>query len=155
MRGKLVFAGVALGLSISAQAQDIPDVERAQFVAQMDADFVQLDANGDGTVTREEILTNQRQAAQSEALRQNRAVFETLDIYDNAMLSPEEFAQLANPQAVPIDAGPLLTQYDTNGDGAITLIEYRVATQASFDSIDADRNGTITALEMRGAGIVR
>ena len=86
MRGKLVFAGVALGLSISAQAQDIPDVKRAQFVAQMDADFVQLDANG---------------------------------------------------------------------DGAITLIEYRVATQASFDSIDADRNGTITASEMRGAGIVR
>ena len=43
----------------------------------------------------------------------------------------------------------------TRGEGAITLIEYRVATQGNFDRIDTDRDGTITPVEMRAGGIVR
>ena len=70
------------------------------------------------------------------------------------MLSTQEFAQLANPQTVPVNAAPLMQQFDANGDGTITLVEYRVATQGNFDRIDADRDGTITPLEMRAAGIV-
>ena len=137
-----------------ASAQEPPAVERAQFVAQMDAEFARLDGDGDGIVTPAEIAQSQRGAAQAEALRQNRVVFDGLDANGNGQLSPQEFARLANLQAVPVDAAPLMEQFDTNGDGTITLIEYRVATQGNFDQIDTDRDGTITPLEMRAAGIV-
>lgn len=147
---------IAAAASTSVMAQDgqTPAVERAQFVAQMDAEFARLDGDGDGVVTTAEITASQRNSAQAEALRQNRAVFDRLDADNNGQVSPQEFAQLANPAAVPVDPAPLLGQFDANQDGSITRLEYRVATQGNFDRIDADRDGTITPLEMRAAGIV-
>lgn len=128
---------------------------RAIFVQQMDAEFARLDRDGNGMVLAEEIAANQRQAAEAEALRQNRTVFAGLDVDRDGMLSPQEFAALANPEALPIDPSPLMDQFDTDRDGVITLVEYRIATQSNFDRIDSDRDGVVTDLEMRAAGIVR
>ena len=130
-----------------------PPLSRAQFIQQMDAEFARLDADGSGFVTPEEIVAAQRSAARTEALRQNQAVFARLDTDRNGTLSPQEFAALANPGAVPVDATPLMQQFDGDRDGTITLIEYRVTTQANFDRVDGDRDGMITPLEMRAAGI--
>ncbi len=119
----------------------------------MDAEFARLDLDGSGFVVPSEIIESQRRAAQAEALRQNQAVFVRLDTDGNGMVSPQEFAALANPDALPVDATPLMTQFDSDQDEVITLVEYRIATQANFDRIDSDRDGVVTALEMRAAGI--
>ena len=146
----------AAALPATAQdAQSVPSVERGQFIAQMDAEFTRLDGNGDGTVTAEEIAQSQRAAARAQALTQNRQVFGQLDADGNGTLDPQEFARLVNVDSVAVDPAPLLGQFDSNGDGTITLIEYRIATQTSFDRIDTDRDGIVTPIEMRAGGIVR
>ena len=60
-----------------------------------------------------------------------------------------------NVDAVPVDPSPLMDQFDNDKDGIITLVEYRVATQANFDRIDTDRDGIATEVEMRAAGIIK
>lgn len=136
-----------------AAAEAEQALSRAQFVQQMDAEFARLDRDGSRFVTAEEIVASQRSAAETEALRQNRAVFAQLDADGNGALSAGEFAALANPGAIPVDAAPLLQQFDRDKDSTITLIEYRISTQANFDRIDSDRDGMVTAVEMRAAGI--
>lgn len=159
-----IFVAITLaGLTVvPASAQDAAPgnlaaegepLSRAEFVQQMDAEFARLDGDGSGFVTAEEIVAAQRSAAQAEALRQNQAVFARLDTDGNGMLSQQEFAALANPGAIPVDATPLMQQFDGDRDGTITLIEYRVTTQANFDRVDGDRDGIVTPMEMRAAGI--
>ena len=146
----------ALAAPAAAQDQaEIPNLPRQQYVAQMDAEFARLDGDGNGMVTPEEITASQRNAARTEALRQNQAIFAQLDADGSGTLSPQEFAQLANPDAVPVDPAPLMNQFDTDRDGIVTLVEYRIQTQANFDRIDSDRDGIVTPIEMRAAGIVR
>jgi Ca2+-binding EF-hand superfamily protein len=87
-------------------------------------------------------------------MRQNQAAFQQLDRDRNGVLTAEEFAGLVNPQAIPADPAPLMQAFDGNGDGIITLVEYRVRTQANFDSVDVDRDGMVTNSEMQAAGIV-
>ncbi len=130
-------------------------LSRADFILQMDAEFARFDGDGNGFIKPEEIVASQRQAAQNEALRQNAQVFAGLDKDANGQLSAQEFTALANPDAIPVSAEPLMQQFDSDQDGVITLVEYRIATQANFDTIDSDRNGMVTDMEMRAAGIVR
>lgn len=152
--------------SVPATAQEQPQpaaqptqqgepIARADFISQMDAEFQRLDRDSSGVVMPDEIIATQREAARAEAIRQNQAVFAGLDKDRDGQLSPQEFAALANPDALPIDARPLMKQFDTDSDGAITLVEYRIATQANFDRIDSDRDGVVTPVEMRAAGLVR
>ena len=157
---KLLLPLIVLALPVAAWAQDTAaagesaqPISRAEFLRQMDAEFARLDEDGSRFVTAEEIVASQRAAAQAEALRQNQAVFAGLDRDGNGALSAEEFAALANPGAIPIDAAPLMQQFDRDKDGTITLIEYRISTQANFDRIDSDRDGVVTQVEMRAAGI--
>ena len=104
-------------------------------------------------VLPEEIEAVQRDAARAEALRQNAAVFAGLDRDGNGMLDQAEFAALANPDAIAVSSQPLMTLFDSDQDGAITLVEYRIVTQGNFDRTDTDRDGVITPMEMRAAGI--
>ena len=46
-----------------------------------------------------------------------------------------------------------MAELDTDRDGSITLVEYRIATQGNFDRIDSDRDGVVTDAEMLAAGI--
>lgn len=147
----------ALAATAPLTAQDVAQPEplpRQQFIAQMDAEFSRLDGDGNGMVVPEEIAASQRAAARAEAIRQNQAVFAQIDADGNGQVSPREFAALANPEALPVDPAPLMGQFDTDQDGIIALVEYRIATQANFDRIDSDRDGIVTPFEMRAAGIV-
>lgn len=146
-------AAIAQDQAVPAAQPQAEPLTRAQFIQQMDAEFARLDADQSGFVTAEEIVASQRSAAQAEALRQNQVVFARLDQDGNGSLSPQEFAALANPGAVPVDATPLMQQFDGDRDGTITLIEYRVTTQANFDRVDGDRDGIVTPMEMRAAGV--
>lgn len=153
------FSAIVLGLALAhapLSAQDNSEGEpltRADFVLEMDAEFARLDRDGSRVLLPEEIEAVQREAARAEALRQNQQVFTGLDKDASGTLDLQEFAALANPDAIPVDAAPLMTQFDTDRDGAITLVEYRIVTQGNFDRIDSDRDGVVTPLEMRAAGL--
>lgn len=156
-----IFAGL-LASSAGLSAQQAPRAEQAaqsisrgDFITQMDMEFQRLDRDGSGVVMPDEIVATQREGARAEALRQNQAVFAGLDKDGSGALTPQEFAALANPDAIPVSADPLMQQFDTDHDGAITLVEYRIATQANFDRIDSDRDGVVTPIEMQAAGLVR
>ena len=155
---RTIFAVGALTASAApaiAQQDPAQPLQRQQFIAQMDAEFQRLDGDGNGMVVPAEIANSQRAAAQAQALRQNQAIFAELDTDRNGTLTLQEFARLVNVDAVPVDPSPLMNQFDSDKDGIITLVEYRVATQANFDRIDTDRDGIATEVEMRAAGIIR
>ena len=135
------------------QSAEGDPIDRASFIRQMDAEFARLDLDGSGFVVPEEIIESQRQSARAEALRQNQIVFGQLDANADGVVTPQEFAALANPDAIPVDATPLMSQFDSDQDQVITLVEYRIATQGNFDRIDTDRDGVVTPVEMRAAGI--
>ncbi|RGP40072.1 hypothetical protein BPTFM16_00348 [Altererythrobacter insulae] len=155
MKIYIAMAAIA-AMTSSASAQEATEpapLTRADFVVQMDAEFKALDRDGSNVILPDEIEASQREAARNEALRQNAAVFAGLDRDGNGMLDAAEFAALANPDAIAVSAQPLMNAFDTDGDGAITLVEYRIVTQGNFDRTDTDRDGVITPLEMRAAGI--
>ncbi|WP_337191299.1 EF-hand domain-containing protein [Parapontixanthobacter aurantiacus] len=156
MRFTIVAVMFALAAPLSAQqAGEDGSLTRSDFISQMDAEFSRLDGDANGFINEGEILASQRQSAREEALRQNARVFAGLDADKDGQLSQQEFAALANPDAIPVDAAPLMQQFDSDRDGVITLVEYRIGTQANFDKIDSDRDGVVSDMEMRAAGIVR
>ncbi|MBA3512623.1 EF-hand domain-containing protein [Sphingomonas sp.] len=138
----------------AAQTRQPTPVPRAQFIADMDAQFKTLDGNGDRVVLRAEIETAQKRQAAAASLQRNRMLFEQLDKDRNGQLSAAEFRALATIQGKP-DAAPLLSRFDTNKDGKIELVEYRAATQANFDRMDTDRDGIVSVAEMRAGGIIK
>ena len=152
----LSLATLSLAVATPALAQEpTQPLQRQQFIAQMDAEFARLDGDGNGMVVADEIIASQQAAAAAQALQQNQAIFAQLDTDGDGMLSAQEFAALVNVEAVPVDPAPLMNRFDADRDGVITLVEYRVSTQANFDRIDTDRDGVVTDVEMRAAGIVQ
>ncbi len=152
----LPLLALASGTSLAAQPGGVSEpLSRQMFISQMDAEFARLDADANGMVGAEEIVASERRAAQAEALRQNQALFAQLDSDRNGALTAQEFAALASTDAMPVDPAPLLAQFDSDRDEIITLVEYRIVTQANFDRVDSDRDGVITDAEMRAAGILR
>ncbi|WP_379545669.1 EF-hand domain-containing protein [Qipengyuania sp. DSG2-2] len=139
--------------AVSAQETGDGSLSRAQFIAQMDAQFTQLDADQNGIITDAEIGQRRVQLQQAAALRLNQQIFQQLDTDGNGALSPQEFAALSNPNAVGAVPVPSVQEFDRDGDGAITLVEYRIRTQGNFDALDQDRDGIMSAAEMQAAGL--
>jgi Ca2+-binding EF-hand superfamily protein len=127
-------------------------IARAQFIVSMDSEFRKVDADKNGQLTAAEIEQSQKLQAVASAQARNRTQFTELDTDRNGQLSPAEFAKLA-PPPVAANAQPVLAKMDGNRDGQVSLVEYRIATLANFDRLDADRNGTVTPAEMKAGGI--
>lgn len=138
----------ALGL---AQATTQP-VARAQFITDMDTQFRKMDADKNGRLTRVEIEQFQKLAAVAEAQARNRALFVQMDADKNGQLSAAEFSKLITPPPAA-NAQPMLARMDGNHDQQISLVEHRIATLANFDRLDTDKDGTVTAAEMKAGGI--
>ena len=129
-------------------------IARTTFIASMDSEFRQMDADRNGSLIRAEIEQFQRAAALAQLQATNRALFTRLDADRNGQLSAAEFAGL--PMQVPApNAAPILSQTDINKDGSVTLVEYRTGKLANFDRLDADKDGIVSAAEMKAAGIIR
>lgn len=126
---------------------------RANFVAQMDAQFAKVDADKNGQLSRGEIEQFEQQKALADALAANEAWFEKLDTNKNGQLSATEFAKMVREPAAA-SAQPMLSREDGNRDGQISLVEHRVATLANFDRIDSDKDGVVTPAEMAAGGVV-
>jgi hypothetical protein len=153
---KIILAAALLGAPAAAlaQAPASTNVQRTQFIAVQDAEFQKMDSNKDGKLTRVEIETYQRTRGAAQAAARNKALFAALDADHNGQLSPAEFAKL--PTSVPtVDARPMMATLDQNHDGSITLIENRAGKLAYFDKIDTDKDGVVTAAEMKAAGVIK
>lgn len=136
----------------AAQAGVRP-ISRGVFLSNMDAEFRKMDADKNGIVTRAEVEGFERAVSVLKAQAKNRQMFARLDADHNGQISPAEFARLALPQQV--DAAPILARTDLNRDQSISLVEYRTATLANFDRMDADKDGIVTPAEMKAGGIGR
>ncbi len=123
-------------------------VTRAKIVANADAEFMRVDANKDGQMSRAEIENTQRASISARVNARNKALFAELDSDKNGQISPAEFAK-ASPAPEP-DAAAVL-RIDTNKDGQVSLAEHRSATIDTFTKIDANKDGMITAAEVKAA----
>lgn len=150
----LGLAALAVPSAIVAQGTAAKPIPRAQFIAEMDSQFRAMDADKNGQLTRIEIEQHQKLSAATEAKARNRALFVELDVDKNGQLSTAEFAKLT-PPAATANAQPMLAREDSNRDNQISLVEHRIATLANFDRLDTDKDGVVTAAEMRAAGIAR
>ena len=149
----LLTAGAALGGPALAQVAATP-VPRTEFIQVMDTEFKQMDADKNGILTKKEIEDFQRSTSILIARQRNVALFQALDKDKNGQLTPAEFANL--PMNVPPpNPAPVLTQTDTNRDGQITMVEYRTGKLASFDRMDADKDGIVSVAEMKAAGLIK
>lgn len=153
-----VFGAVLLaaGVAISAYAQGPAPtpVPRTHFLQVMDTEFTQMDADKNGILTKKEIEDFQRSTSIIVARQRNVALFQALDKDKNGQLTPAEFANL--PMNVPQpNPAPVLAQTDTNRDGQITKVEYRTGKLASFDRMDADKDGIVSVAEMKAAGVIK
>jgi len=145
----LASASQASAQSKAPVSQTLP---RAQFIADMDSEFRKMDADKNGLLTKTEIEQYQKLQAVAQAAARNRALFAQLDTDKNGQLSKAEFAKIATP-APAANAQPILASRDLNRDGQISLVEHRTATLANFDRLDSDKDGIVTAAEMKAGGI--
>jgi hypothetical protein len=128
-------------------------ISRSIFLVSMDTEFRKMDADKNGTLTRAEIEAFDRAVSVLKAQAKNRQLFARLDADRNGQLSAAEFSRLASP--APVNAAPMLSRMDLNRDQSLTLVEYRTATLANFDRMDADKNGIVTPTEMKAGGVGR
>ncbi|HET9352395.1 MAG TPA: hypothetical protein VFO32_00205 [Sphingomicrobium sp.] len=126
---------------------------RADFLAQMDAQFGKMDGDRNGQLSRAEIEQFELEKALAEARARNDALFDQLDVNKNGQISSREFDKLVPEKPLAAGAQPMLSREDSNRDGQISLIEHRSATLANFDRLDFDRDGVVSASEMRTGGI--
>lgn len=156
----VVSAIVAFAAATEANAQTKPtspagnSLARTQFIADMDGEFRKMDADKNGLLTKVEIEQYQKLQVVAQAQARNRQLFVQLDADKNGLLSPAEFAKVATP-APTANAQPMLTRMDGNKDQQISLVEHRTATVANFDRLDTDKDGIVTAAEMKAGGIGR
>lgn len=129
----------------------VQPLARSTFLANMDLQFQKMDADKNGTITREEAAAYERIDAMTTAAARNRALFAQLDADRNGQLSPDEFRRLVQP--VQATGQKFIQSMDSNRDGRVTLIEHRASTVANFDKIDTDKDGVVTGAEMKAAGI--
>jgi len=150
----IMLAAAVAPSTAPAQAAASQPIARAQFISEMDTQFRQMDADKNGQLTRTEIEQYQKLSAVAEAKARNHALFAQLDTNKNGQLSPAEFAKVS--AAIPVaNAQPMLAREDSNRDDQVSLIEHRTATLANFDRLDTDKDGVVTAAEMKAGGIGR
>lgn len=125
----------------------IPDLPRTTYIQQMDSEYRKHDLDGDGKVTRLELVQFERAQAFSQAQTNNAALFLSLDVDRNGSLTPGEFAALVKDPSAP-DVTPLMQRFDSNRDQIISIVEYRAATLINFDRLDADKDGVVTDAEV-------
>lgn len=102
------------------------------------ARLLRYDANHDGVLTRAELQAGLR------------AEFEGYDTGKRNCLSPDQ-ARALNELRVQQDASQASPLVDWNQDNCIDFNEYSGATLSLFDSLDANGDGELTAVELNPA----
>jgi hypothetical protein len=136
-----------------AQGGPVP-IPRSLFIATMDSEFKERDADKNGVVTKKEVESFQRTLFTRANQERLTALFRRLDADKSGQLSQAEFASLNLPTP-PVNAGVLLSQVDLNRDGQVTLVEYRTGKLRNFDSMDVDKDGIVSVAEMKTGGLIK
>jgi Ca2+-binding EF-hand superfamily protein len=144
-------AQVATGAATSAPQP----LARAAFLATMDEEFRKSDGNKDGTVTGAELASYQQQAATAALVQRAQAAFAAMDKDRNGQVSADEFVRANAGSAKKVDVAPMMTRLDTNRDQKVSLVEYRTLTLATFDRLDADKDGVVSPAEQRAGGFAK
>jgi Ca2+-binding EF-hand superfamily protein len=139
----------AIFIAIALQSISEP-VPRAEYLATMDAQFSKMDSDANGWVTAAEAAQKMSIDTRAQVMAANRQIFQRLDTNKDGQLSAEEFAGLAAAPP-PADPSNFMQRVDLNRDGQVTLVEHRTVMLATFDQIDADKDGTVTPSEMQAA----
>jgi len=177
----LLPAAALLAIAAAAAAQPTAqrpdrdvDMTRQQVVERTDQAFARLDGNNDGRFTPEEARARGEQRRSERAVR----MFERLDSDRDGSISRAEFDQgrahrggrRGSPGAEGGGRGhgPGMRHGRHGGrgmgmrggrmfgeQGYLTREQFRERALARFDRADADRNGTLTAAERRGARQMR
>jgi hypothetical protein len=149
MRPTLLLAAALLGTPAAAFAQAAApqSVSKADYLAGTQRDFVEIDADKNGTVTTAEVNAARDRAVATLAARRAEAMFAELDSDKNGSLNQAEFAKLVKP-AGKLPPSPIMG-FDTNKDGRITAAEYKAGTEARFARLDANKDGLVTEAEMK------
>lgn len=109
--------------------------------------LLKYDANHDGTLTRDELVTGLR------------AEFDRYDTGHTGCLSPDQVAAI-NQQRIDADQSTATPLQDWNNDGCVDFREFATAAFSLFDQLDRNNDGKITPQEFnpqarpgaRGAG---
>lgn len=136
---------VAAASPLAAQAGG-QTIARAQWLAQAETEFGQVDTNKDGKMSRTEIETFQRAAAARMIAERNKQIFAALDADKNGQISAAEFAKLSNPNP-KVDISNVMS-VDSNKDGQVSLAEHKAATLQTFTAGDTNKDGTLTTAEL-------
>ncbi|MCC2975790.1 EF-hand domain-containing protein [Sphingomonas sp. PL-96] len=120
-------------------------VTRAEALAAADRHFAQMDRNGDGKLTGEELRRpghrgHHRPGADGKAPPPG-AVTPLQTDRDGRIDKP---ARGAGPKH---SRGHMLARLDTNRDGSVSREEFRTEATQRFDRVDANRDGRIDATE--------
>ena len=139
----------------STPAAGPPPLGRAAYMQSIDRGFVAVDANKDGFADKAEMEAAQTRAAaarKAELLRSREVAFRRLDTNKDNSLTLQEFnSAAASAPLVNPDAAPILSRFDTNKDGRISLVENRVPAMAKFDRADTNKDGSLSDEEQRAA----
>jgi Ca2+-binding EF-hand superfamily protein len=132
---------------VKAQTQS-NSVPRAQIVANAEREFVRIDTDKDSAISRAELDAFQSASILKTVDAANAAAFARLDEDKNGQLSAREFGKI-NP--APKADVTVAFRADTNKDNKISLAEHRAATVEKFNSLDGNKDGLLTAEEVRAA----
>lgn len=154
MKTTLLVAAIAAGITLAASGAQARDGHGDRASRMQMPTFEQLDANGDGAVTPDEI-TAAMQAGASDR-------FAAADTNGDGGLSVEEMTARADAdraERMAERATRRLEAADTNGDGLLQQSEIAEAMDGRrgpnpdrmFDRADADDNGSLSAEEYAAA----
>jgi Ca2+-binding EF-hand superfamily protein len=125
------FANGSAGKFKQLDADGDGRVSRQEHAAGAQLMFQQMDTNGDGIVTAAELAVKTSSNADSSAR--------------------ESASTRGNPEAAEADAAARIRLIDQDGDGKVTAAEHAAGASAMFSRLDADGDGYVTAGELEAA----
>ena len=128
---------------------------KAAVEAQAKAQFGRMDANHDGKVDRAE--ADKFQAAARAAQDQRRkqvigAAFAKIDANKDGQISRQEFEAAKTPKAPAAGQNAWFDANDIDKNGKVELNEAIAKVQRTFEAIDKDNNGVLSAQELQARG---
>lgn len=134
-------------------------IARTDIIRELNANYKNVDTNGDGAIVLPEIQAAQARSNQAaEAIYDKRRdeTFKKLDTNKDGQLSVAEFdAGSPSPPIKRPESAAILQQLDANKDQKITPAEFGAIMLGNFDRVDTNHDGIVTPDEAQKARAAR